>query len=576
MKIRIRNSIFVLISIFLAACSSPSDEVADTSSMTAKSAKKKPNVLLVVIDDLAYNDMGIHGGEINTPNMDSLMAQGVALDNFHVAPNCSPTRAMLMSGADAHIAGLGNMWEEIPDSQKGQPGYEGYLNTRVAALPELFQDAGYHTYMSGKWHLGLEDHNGPDDRGFDRSFATLQGGAGAFSNMLAIFGAGDGKEKALYREDGVLLDSLPDDFYSTKYQAEKMIEYIASNHGDGKPFFSYLAFTSPHWPLQAPQESIAKYKGVYDEGYDVLKQKRLQALKEKGLLADDVEVFPRMPGEKAWDELTEEEKKYSAKIMEIYAAMVDDVDIYLGKVIDYLKEIGEYENTFIFFTSDNGPEAHNLTHGWHGLQDHIDACCDNSYENIGNANSYVYYGQNWGQAGNAPLRQYKGYPAQGGVRVPAFAHFPGGIKSGVRSDAMVTVKDVVPTLLELIGEKHPGSPYRGREVANLSGASMLSMLKGQSDAVHAEDYVMGWELFGKRALRKGDWKIMYQPYHEIREPVTKGILTNTWQLYNLKDDPAEMHDVSDEHPELFNEMLSDWDKYEIENGVIYPDQTSGY
>jgi arylsulfatase A-like enzyme len=546
-------------------------ELVEPATVKTETATR-PNIMLVVVDDMGFNDLGIYGGEIGTPNIDALANDGVLFSDFNVAPNCSPTRAMLLSGADSHIAGMGNMFEELAENQKGKPGYEGYLNTRVAAMPELFRDAGYHTYMTGKWHLGLADHNGPDDRGFDRSFSLLQGGAGAFSNMLAIFGP----EKARYAEDGKVLDSLPEDFYSTKYQAEKMLEYIDSNHGDGKPFFSYLAFTSPHWPLQAPQESIARHKGKYDAGYDVLKARRLQALKKRGLVAEDVQAFPRFPGEKAWDELTEEEQRYQAKLMEIYAAMVEDVDIYLGKVITHLKEIGEYDNTFIFFTSDNGPEAHHLTAGWKGLQAYIDQCCDNSVENIGNANSYVWYGQNWGQAGNTPLRQYKGYPAQGGVRVPAFAHYPAGIETGKKNDSMLTAKDVMPTLLELAGIQHPGQQYKGREVADMSGESMLAMLKGERDSAHERDYVMGWELFGKRALRQGDWKIIYQPYHEVRNPVHEGIKTGIWQLYNLAEDPVEMNDLAEQHPEKLAEMLAHWKNYEQENGVIFPDTTSGY
>ena len=535
---------------------------------------KRPNVLLVVVDDVAFNDLGIFGGEINTPVIDSLAREGVVLTNFHAAPNCSPTRAMLFSGTDSHIAGLGNMFEDLVgnDNQRGNPGYEGYLNFRVAALSELFKDAGYHTYMTGKWHLGLEDFNGPDDRGFERSFTMLEGGAGAFSNMLALFGA----RKAFYREDGKLLDSLPDDFYSTRHQAEKMIEYIGDNHGDGKPFFSYLAFTSPHWPLQAPEASIARYKGKYDEGYDVLKARRLQALQDRGLAPADIEPFPRFPGEKPWDELTGEEKRYQAKLMEIYAAMIDDVDIYLGKVIAYLKQVGEYENTFIFFMSDNGPEGHYLSTAISEFGEYIETCCDNSYENIGKANSYVFYGQNWAQAGNTPLRMYKGYPSQGGVRVPAFAHYPKGIESGLQSNQVLSVMDVMPTLLELAGIQHPGKRYRDRDVVEMRGSSMLSLLEGSDEAVHPDDYVIGWELFNKRAIRKGDWKIIYEPYHIDREPRHAGIKTDTWQLYNLAEDPVEMNDLSGKHPGKLAEMLAHWHEYVEENGVIFPERISGY
>lgn len=533
---------------------------------------RRPNVLLIVVDDLGYNDLSIHGSEIKTPNIDSLMQAGLVLDNFHVAPNCSPTRAMLLSGTDNHIAGLGSMAESVADNQKQRPGYEGYLNFQVAALPELFQDAGYHTYMTGKWHLGHTAETSPAARGFDRSYGVMQGGAGAFSNMLQIFGP----NKAIYREDGEKLESLPEDFYSTRFYTERMIEYIDAGSGDGKPFFAYLAYTSPHWPLQAPRESIEKYKGVYDEGYEVLKHKRLQALKERGLVDADLQPFPRFPDEAPWESLDEDEKRYQSRLMEIYAAMVDDMDIYIGKLITHLKAIGEYENTFIFFLADNGPEAHNLDESWEGMTEFIAACCDNSYENIGNADSYVWYGQNWGQASNTPYRMYKGFTSQGGVRVPAFAHFPRQLEAGERKLAMLHVMDVMPTLLELAGIEHPGKQYRGRQVVEMKGRSMLSYLRGDTRQVHADDTVFGWELFSKRAVRKGDWKIIYEPYHAVLEPRVAGVRTDTWQLYNLAEDPVELNDLSASHPQKLAELIAHWHEYVAETGLVIPDRWDGY
>jgi arylsulfatase A-like enzyme len=539
---------------------------------TEENKDKAPNVLLIVVDDVGFNDLSIHGSEIRTPNIDTLMRDGVVLTDFHVAPTCSPTRAMLMSGTDSHIAGLGGMAESLAPNQKGRLGYEGHLNFRVAALPEVFQDAGYHTYMTGKWHLGLTEETSPAARGFDKSFILGEGGAGHFSNMLQIFGP----NKATYREDGKQLDSLPDDFYSTKFYTERMIEYIDSNHEDGKPFFAYLAYSAPHWPLQAPKESMEKYKGVYDEGYEVLKDKRLQALIDLGLVDKDTMVFPRYSDEPSWDSLSDKEKAYQSRVMEVYAAMIDDVDIYIGKLIDHLKAIGEYDNTFIFFTSDNGPEAHNLDEAWEGLAEFVAECCDNSYENIGMPNSYIWYGQNWGQAGNTPLRMYKGFPSQGGVRVPAFAHYPKGIQKGVRSDETLHVMDVMPTLLEFAGLSHPGTPYRDRDVVSMKGDSMLSYLQGQSESVHVEDYVMGWELFSKRAMRKGDWKIIYEPKHEVLEPRVLGIKPDTWQLYNIADDSAELNDLAESHPEKLAEMIAHWDEYVADTGLILPDEWDGY
>ena len=550
----------------LVACSGPGSD-------TSGSADSRPNVLLIVVDDVAFNDLSLLGSEIRTPNIDALAREGVFLTNFHTSPNCSPTRAMLFSGTDSHNAGLGNMFEDLAPNQEGKPGYEGYLNFRVAALSELFLESGYNTYMTGKWHLGLTRETSPAARGFERSFAPLQGGAGAFSNMLPIVGP----DKALYRVNGEQLDTLPEDFYSTKFYTELMQEYISADLDDGKPFFAYLSYTSPHWPLQAPQESIARYKGVYDAGYDSLVEQRLQNLKDRGLVDAGVEPFPRLLDEKPWDELSPEEQRYQAKIMEIYAAMVDDVDVYIGRIIDYLREIGEYDNTVIFFMSDNGPEGHAMQHSFPEVAEWAQVCCDNSYENLGNPDSYVWLGPNWARAGNTPLRMFKGYTSQGGVRAPAFFHYPRAMQRAVMNDSIITVKDVMPTLLELAGIEHPGAGmFQGREVIAMEGRSVVPVLTGARASIREPGDFMGWELFGKQALRQGDWKILYVPSipsRDVRLPVLK---PGQWQLYNLADDPAEMNDLALSNPEKLQEMLALWEQYTQEINFIYPDTLTGY
>ncbi len=566
MKSAHHSAVVITLLCCLAACTGP-------DSGTSGSAGSRPNVLLIVVDDMAFNDLGLFGSEIRTPNIDALAREGVFLTNFHVAPNCSPTRAMLFSGTDSHNAGLGNMAEDLSPNQKGNPGYEGYLNFQVAALSELFLDAGYNTYMTGKWHLGLTEETSPAARGFEKSYIILQGGGGAFANMLPLVGPG----KALYWQDDVKLEELPEGFYSTEFYTELMMEYINGDLDDGKPFFAYLSYTSPHWPLQAPQESIARYKGVYDAGYDALLSQRLQILKDLGLVAADVEPFPRLLDEKPWDELSAEEQRYQAKIMEIYAAMVDDVDIYIGRLIDNLKEIGEYDNTIIFFMSDNGPEGHALQKTFPEAAEWTKQCCDNSYENIGNADSYVWLGPNWGQAGNTPLRMFKGYPSQGGVRAPAFFHYPRAMQVAAMNDSITTVKDVMPTLLELAGVEHPGAGmFQGREVLAMQGRSVVPVLTGERDTIRAPGDYMGWELFGKQAIRQGDWKIINIPSipsRDVRLPVLK---PGQWQLYNLAEDPAEMNDLADSNPEKLRELLALWEQYTTENNYIYPDILTGY
>lgn len=540
----------------LAAC-------ADTAP--APAPPPRPNILLIVADDLAYTDLGVYGGEIGTPNLDALAREGVTFTDFYAASTCSPTRAMLLSGTDNHLAGLGTMAGDHVGGQFGAPGYETYLNFRVAALPELLRDAGYHTYMSGKWHLGVEDHVAPAARGFERSFALLNGGGGHFSDM-GMFSA---DAPAQYRDDGRPVE-LPADFYSTRFYAERMIEYIDSDHGDGRPFFGYLAFSAPHWPLQAPDASIAHFRGRYDEGYDALHASRLAKAKQLGLIAEDVEPHPGAAGEPAWEELSDEQRRIRAREMEIYAAMVHDLDAYVGRVLDHLRAIGEYENTFIFFMSDNGAEGHRVASTWPHLGDWVAECCDNSYDNMGRASSYVDYGPSWARAGIGPFRMYKGFVNEGGIRVPAIAAFGGRLAAGTVHRHPVTVKDVMPTLLALAEAAHPveaGGVYQSRDVLPMQGRSMWPVLTGEAESVHGDGWVMGWELFGRRAIRQGDWKLTWTtaPYGPA-----------DWELFHLGEDPGEIHDLSAAHPERKQALLELWDGYVAENGVIVSTEPIAY
>lgn len=458
---------------------------------------------------------------------------------------------------------------ELRKNQQNNPGYEGYLNFRVAALPELLKNEGYHTYMAGKWHLGLTEDTSPAARGFEHSFSLVQGGAGHLSDMPIV-----GPNPAIYREDGKRVD-LPDDFYSTRTYSERMIEYLENRPNDGKPFFAYLTCTAPHWPLQAPKESIAKYAGCYDEGYDALQISRFERMEELGLTTAGMKIIPRVPTETAWDSLNLKDKSIEARKMEIYAAMVDDLDRYLGEVLESLKRNGDFENTFIFFMSDNGPEGARLEIGWDALGNWVDQCCDNSFENMGEADSYLWYGPNWARAGAAPFRMFKGFTTEGGIRAPAIVHYPKDIPGGVIQGTMMTVMDVLPTILELAGIEHPET-FKGKEVLPLRGSSMLSVLKGEQDAVHTEDYIMGWELFGRRGIRQGDWKIVWEPIATPWEPRDPDISGDVWRLYNIANDPGEQIDLSKQEPEKLTVLIEQWEKYVQETGVVIPDYSVGY
>ena len=537
-------------------------------AQAASTDPARPNILLIVADDMGHADLGSFGGEIDTPNLDSLAASGVRMSNFQAAPACSPTRAALLTGVDPHLAGLGNMAEELAPNQEGKPGYEGHLNERVVTVASLLRDAGYNTYLSGKWHLGKSEDTGPDDRGFERSFTLLSGGASHWPDMRPAY-APTPDAKAPYAEDGKLLDKLPERFkYSSQFYADQMIDYIAADKDSGKPFFGMLSFTAPHWPLQAPDEAIAKYRGRYDAGYDVLFAQRLQKQKELGLIPADAEGAARPPKGRAWDSLTSEQKQVEARAMEVYAAMIDQMDAHTGRVFDYLKKNGLYDNTVVVFISDNGAEGHDLDETWPAelfpqIRKVVDETHDFSYAQMGRPGSYTLYGPNWGRVSAPALSLHKGFATEGGTRTAGILRIPGVTRSGQVVRELVTVKDFTPTLLELAGVKHPGNSYQGRAVEPMSGMSILPILKGEKVA----ERVHGGELFGKRFVRQGDWKLVHMP---------KPWGTGEWQLFNLRSDLAERHDLSAKQPEKVAELQQLWTQYAHDNNVILPDQVSGY
>ena len=523
----------------------------------------RPNFLVIVADDLGFSDIGAFGGEIHTPNLDRLAHAGLRFTDFHSAPACSPTRAMLLSGTDHHVAGIGTMLEVAPPGFRGAPGYEGYLNDRVAALPELLRDAGYLTLMSGKWHLGHSLDRSPAARGFERSFALLPAGASHYS---VAAGGGVSPAPTLYTEDDQFV-SVPDDFYSSDFYTDKLLEYFRERADDrenqARPFFAYLPFQAPHWPLQAPDESIATYRGRYDAGPDALRAARLQAQKQLGLCPPDVVAHPVVPDSAPeWADMTEHERARSARSMEVYAGMVDRMDPNVGRVLDYLTETGELDNTVVIFMSDNGAEGA-IVEAMPLLGAHISAQiekhCDNSLDNLGRPNSFIWYGPRWAQAATAPSRLHKAFTTEGGIRVVGFITWSGFARQGQIGTAFATVMDIAPTVLELAGAEHPGTRYRGREVAPMRGRSLVGYLSGDTDAVHDADTHTGWELFGRRAIRQGDWKALHLP-----EPYGTG----AWQLYDLAADPGEIDDLAGSRPEILAGLLRLWDRYVEENGVI--------
>jgi len=523
---------------------------------------KRPNFLLIVADDLGYSDLGSYGGEINTPVLDKLAQHGVRYTDFYVSPTCSVTRSMLLSGTDNHVAGLGNMGELNAPNQIGKPGYEGVLNKRAASVASLLRDNGYHTYMAGKWHLGLKADQIPHARGFEHDFSLLVGGGSHFDDQWNVEWQ---IPKAPYTEDGRPVKKLPKDFYSTKTYTDKTIQFIEEGRGDGKPFFAYMAFTAPHGPLHVPDEWLRRYKNRYDEGWDGIREQRLKRMKELGIVDKGVNVADRLWFLPRSTSLTPALRVMLGRKMELYAAMVEYMDDQIGRVFDYLKQIGEYDNTVVIFISDNGAEGNDLRAmvagrvGSLGFLHAMNNFAEDGHNSLGRKGTYAEYGPAWAQVSMAPFRLYKGLLAEGGIRSPLIVSGPGVKGVGeLNKKAVLHVMDIAPTLLELAGIEHP-STYKGREVAPVQGKSWVGMLDGRTESPRDPVDWLGWELFGNRAIRQGDWKISwhYKPFG-----------TWDWQLFNLADDPGEQYDLSGKFPDKRKELVALWDEYVKTNGVI--------
>jgi arylsulfatase len=519
----------------------------------AAAADDRPNILLIVADDLAYSDLGVFGSEIRTPVLDQLAAEGMAFSNFHVLPTCSPTRASLLSGNDNHVAGMGVMAEFIYPAIEGLPGYQGHLSDHVAIAPEILRDAGYHTYMAGKWHLGDTDDQSPFARGFEQTFALMNGGGSHWSDMASLSAV----ETLVYRRNGERITSLPEDFYSTKNYTDAMIEFIDMNSGDGRPFFGYLAYTAPHDPLHAPADFIKKYNGVYDEGWDVLAQSRLSGLKELDLVPRDLNAIPDNFLAPAWSEVSEVRRADYARDMEVYAAMVDYLDMSVGRLLSYIDQKGLADNTLVLFMSDNGANGALPTSYPGNADGQYLSGFDNSLDNRGLVNSFPDMGPGWAQAASVPFRYYKSFTSEGGIRAPLLARFPAAKETaGSTSNALVHVTDVLPTLLDAAGVTYP-EEVNGKPARAPIGGSVLPLLLGEA----AGDTVskgIGYELFEMKAFLQDNWKLLRMP-----EPFGSG----EWELFDLSTDPGEIHDVSATHPDVLQRMVGLWSDYARQNDV---------
>jgi arylsulfatase A-like enzyme len=510
--------------------------------------QSRPNILVIVADDLGYSDIGAFGGEIHTPNLDGLAQDGKLLTHYYTASACAPTRAGLISGTDHHLVGLGTMIGLEPH-QVGQPGYEGFLNQSALSFAELLRDSGYHTYIAGKWHLGNTEAQSPAGWGFESSFVLTGGASTHFAPSPPLPAESSG-----YRENGKPV-AIPDDFYSTDFYTDKLLGYIEAQRHDGKPFLALATYTSPHWPLQAPADFLDRYRGQYNQGYGPIRAQRIRRQKRLGIIPYAFEPSPSReatPDNPRWEELTPEQRRFEARRMEIYAAMVENLDFNIGRILSYLKRTGAYDDTFIFFQSDNGAEA---------VQREAAATDDNSYENLGRRGSYVYYGRRWAEVSATPFRQWKVHATEGGVSVPAIARLPRQRGNHTAFEGIAHVTDLAPTFLELAGVADPGSSYRGRAVHPITGHSLLPALERRTRSVRARDEPLVDELFGRRYVRKGRWKLTWLdvPYGN-----------NDWALFDIQRDRGETTDLALAYPEIVADLVADWEAYAEANGVVLP------
>jgi arylsulfatase A-like enzyme len=537
-------------------------EVTDLAVVQAQPTaptSPRPNFVTIIFDDMGFSDLGPFGGEIPTPNIDQLAEGGITFTNFYAASACAITRAMFYTGKDYHDVGIGNIPGWTRPEQKDQPGYEGFLSLDALPFPKLLQQNGYHTMMTGKWDMGEKPDLDPFKRGFTETRAVLlPGGDTHFSEPDGtLISTRPMPPEILYSENGRKLEKFPREFYSTTYYTDVAIEML-DNRDKTKPFYLNVAYIAPHTPWQAPEEVTEKYLDLYAQGWDVLRKERFKRQQELGLAPEDAKLPPRPKDVPAWGDLSVADQQRVAKKMAIYAAMIDILDQNVARLVDHLKQIGEYENTVIFLLSDNGAEytlsAKAIPRRWLYIQ----ANFDNSTENLGNRNSYDGAHIGWAMLSNTPFNNYKGDLYEGGFHVPALVHYPRSQVLGVRTNRILSVMDIAPTILEMAGIAYPDM-HNGQPNSPLDGVSMADLFSG--NVAHNPDRGLAWELNGAIGVRQGDWKIS-QRWKEA---------TQCWEkprLFNLAADLFERVDLAKRRPRRFGRLLALYERFAEENNVI--------
>jgi arylsulfatase A-like enzyme len=534
-------------------------------SLAASASGSRPNIVLMMADDMGISDIGCYGGEIDTPRLNQLAENGVRFSQFYNTSRCCPTRASLLTGLYPHQAGVGHMMED-----RGLSGYQGNLNRQCRTIAEVLHPAGYKTYMSGKWHVARDrmpegpKFNWPRQRGFDRFYGTIHG-AGSFFDPNSL------------TRDNEQIAPDEEPFYYTNAIGNNAARFI-NEHQGGDPFFLYVAFTSPHWPMQALENDMEKYKGKYDKGWDALREARLKRMIDIGLIKPEWKMTDRDPGAPAWED--ERMKTWMARRMEVYAAMVDCMDQNVGKVVDALKSKGMFENTLILFLADNGGCAEEFGSGGEvrpplgaematpmkpgELQLDMVPKITRDGKPVrqgkgvmpGAADTYVAYGLPWANASNTPFRRYKHWVHEGGISSPLIAHWPQGMADDRKNKLEHRpghLIDVMATCVDVAEAEYPKSA-NGEPIHPMEGVSLLPLIEGKGEWQRSQP--LFWEHEGNRAVRDGKWKLV--------ATLAKG----EWELYDIERDRTETTDLAHQYPERVRAMAAMWQNWAIRANVL--------
>lgn len=526
------------------------------SAINSTAKAKSPNIVIILADDMGFNNIQPFGESvIATPTLNRLAEGGMRFSNFHVHATCSPTRAQLLTGVDNHLAGMGSLGEvHIPEMDKYPENYIGATNDRVKTIAEVLKERGYATFMAGKWHLGGKEEHLPPAKGFEQSYVMVGGGGSHWNDQGLLALASTIK----FAEGGKLVPRDTREFSSDIY-TDKFLSYMKTAQETGKPFFGYLAFQAVHDPLQAPVDYIKKYRGKFADGYDKHRLELYANMKRLGVIPPGTKMSQTAPMFKPWAELSVDERRHQERLMEIYAGMIDNMDMNIGRVVAALKKSGAYDNTIIFFFSDNGPSAAYMG-AYPGNADGkwIKKEFDTSFDNMGAPKSFAGLGPGWAYASSAPFKLFKTFVTEGGTISPLIVSGPKVKKQGAINDSFLGVEDIFPTILNLAKAKR-GSERNGVSLEPLKGKSFIDVLDGRTKSAKEPNYERGEELFGNKAYRQGNWKISWlpTPFGEER-----------WQLFDTLKDRGETQDLAAQYPERVSAMAAKYETWAQENKVI--------